>query len=243
MSRPAGPGLTPRRWPWAAPHQLYLAAGDPAPLARFADWCSAHPGSRVELTVGAGYQYSLLCTDDRLPLRRPREVQDWARAQFLHVHGAAASTWPVTSWGHAPCFAASALHGIDLGALQQLAVRHRVQVRRLRPWWPQALAQARRHDPDWTTRPGTALVAAEGEWVTWLSCLRGRPNALEQRRLAQPTLAALLELCEMRRAEGHADPGLPHVVAFGMRDTRWPPGLKGLNARPADATPETAWLA
>ena len=145
----------------------------------FASWCEAHPGSRVDLFVGAERLHSLLLPDD-LPLPDDDAVQRYARLQFGHYFGPSSEAWPLACWTDGAERGVAALAEADgLAALQATAAARRVRIMSLRPTW----ALAPPEDGDW--------VVVDQNMLTWLQRREGRLVTLQQRPAGQEHLQEL----------------------------------------------------
>jgi hypothetical protein len=189
--------------------------------ASFAAWCAATPGAACHLWLSLQHTQELWC-DPQLPLRNDAAALAWARRVLVHYHGEAAQHWALAAWAMAGCRGVSALQGVDLQQLQSTAQAHGVTLRSVRPWWPQALAQALAAHAALRRAAQARVLVVEGVWVAVLALQRGRPVALHQRRLAAATPAALQALALEEAGEGQAqpvtaqqDPAAPSCVAIG----------------------------
>jgi hypothetical protein len=231
----------PRGWSWlpglkpSADLVLHAAglwdASAQQSHASFDAWCAAMPGRDCRLWLSMALTHETLC-DGHLPLRGDPAALAWATRVLVHYHGDAAAAWPLAAWWGAGRRGVSALHGVDLLALQNSAKTHRVRLQSVRPWWPLALAHARhesaRHCPPQAHRADVAFVlAVEADRVCVLQLAAGKLVALQQRRLQSATSAALQvllnELLMARAPKTGPDPADPAarvpfaVVGWGLR--------------------------
>lgn len=197
----------------APPQALFLGVDgvsgvDDAKPVAFADWCRAHPGEAVQITVSAQLLHELVC-EPGLPLQDEAALQAYGRQQFGHYFGAAAKSWPVATWRVAladkteQC-GASALHGAAGLALQATAAEFEVSLRRVQPAWSTVLQGLAARHAEWFETPKAVLAWVEGRVLTWLQLQDGRPVVLRQLRLAAPTQAALAETLREQCAPGEA---------------------------------------
>ena len=162
----------------ARPHRLFITAGGD----EFDAWCREHPGTAVELIVSARALHELV-VEPGLPLPDLDAVQAYAQQQFAHYFGAAAQRFAVAPWRVAGRSGASALHGLDLAALQARAAAAQVRLVRVRPAWSAWLASL----PASVRAATGRLVWHEGSdgdvTVVVIEVEQGRVGALQLRRL------------------------------------------------------------
>ncbi len=187
------PGWRLGRWlgRWGGsggPHES--AAPQPAHHAGFDAWCQSHPGHGATLVLSAWLLHELLL-QPQLPLADDAASLHYARALLQHYHGEAAAQWPLTAWRAAGRRGVSALHGLNLQALQASARQSGVALRQVRPWWSMALALAVQQAPPLASVDSARLLLVDGSLVTLLTLARGRLAQLQQRRLADASPAAL----------------------------------------------------
>jgi hypothetical protein len=208
-----------------------------------AQWMAGHTGSACQLVLSGTLTHQLVLRDNDLPLHDVASLTRYARQQFQLVHGSAAERWPMAVWSEWPQQAACALHGLELAALQQLARRHAVRLRRVQPWWSLAWRHAQRNAA-WAERPRRALLLVEGQLATWIV---GDPQGLQsvqQRRLAQPALADIAGLLCQLQGDDQFDADSTLVAGIGVEPdaagtTRLPAQVApGLHA----AHPAAAWI-
>jgi hypothetical protein len=174
--------------------------------ASFDVWCAASRGAACNVWLSLQHTHELLC-DPQLPLRDDATALAWARRVLTHYHGEAAQHWALAAWVGAGRRGVSALQGVDCTQLQATAQAHGVLLRSVRPWWPQALAQALAAQAPLRRAGHAHVLVVEGPRVMVLALQRGRLAALQQRRLAAATPAALQALALAQLALAHAGPG------------------------------------
>jgi hypothetical protein len=162
----------------------------PAAHGGFADWCRRHPGDACDLWLSATMVHELVC-DPALPPSTDASLISYARNVFVHYHGDAARAWPLAAWSSQGQQGVSALHGVDLTALQHEARAHAVRLHALRPWWSRALAQALRQAPGLRGAPQAWLLVVEGRHLCALRLHRGSLAELRTQWLAGAHAAAL----------------------------------------------------
>lgn len=162
----------------ARPRRLFVTPGGDELDA----WCREHPGTAVELIVSARALHELV-VEPGLPLPDLDAVQAYAQQQFAHYFGAAAQRFAVAPWRVAGRSGASALHGLDLAALQARAATAQVRLVRVRPAWGAWLASL----PASVRAATGRLVWHEGSdgdvTVVVIEVEQGRVGALQLRRL------------------------------------------------------------
>ena len=139
----------------------------------------------------------------------------------MHYHGEAAAHWSLTTWQAAGQRGISALHGWPLATLQTSARQAGVHLRSVRPGWCQALASAVQAAPALARARVARLLVVEGRLVSDLALAQGRLVGLQQRRLADNTLAALQALVQ-------DSPAPVWALGHGLQDAR--AGKKQLTA-------------
>lgn len=154
----------------------------------FEAWCREQPGTAVELIVSAKALHELV-VEPGLPLADLGAVQAYGQQQFAHYFGAAAQRFGIAPWrlgaGGDASAGASALHGLDLAALQAQAAAARVRLAAVRPAWSAWLGSLPA-----AMRAGSGRVVWHEEGVAVVIQLdRGRVTALQSRRV--PSLADL----------------------------------------------------
>jgi hypothetical protein len=187
-------------WPWQGaqalwwgPSGLWHADGSPDGATHWDDldaWCAAHPGQRASVWLSAWWVVDVL-VDAALPLHDDAALLAYVRPLLQHYHGDAAAPWPLAAWQAGAARGASALHGLDLAAMQHTAQRHGVRLAALQPWWARALRLALARQPALAREPAAQLAVVEGRLVTRLDLARGQLVGLQQRRLPQASTAAL----------------------------------------------------
>lgn len=160
------------------PRRVFVTPGGD----EFEAWCSEHPGTAVDVIVSARALHELV-VEPGLPLADLDAVQAYAQQQFAHYFGAAAQRFAIAPWRVGEAAGASALHGLDLAALQARAAAAQVRLASVRPAWSAWLAALPA-----ATRAGTGRVVwhegAEGEMTAVVIQLdRGRIAALQSRRV------------------------------------------------------------
>ena len=195
---------------------LYLPAQEPEQV--FDAWCRAHPGTAVRLLLAGGSTHQALVPSPTEPsgsgwgwLRQlsgrgpaamhTRAAQDWAQH-----YGPEANTWPLAIWSGAGLEGSCALRGARLDALRRSAQTCGVRLKSAVPLWAALLPWADAQQPQWwcagrvvVPAPGedaadttvAALAVVEGTLVTWVHCSPGGVRAVQQRRLAAPTVETL----------------------------------------------------
>lgn len=162
----------------ARPRRLFVTPGGDELDA----WCREHPGTAVELIVSVRALHELV-VEPGLPLPDLDAVQAYAQQQFAHYFGAAAQRFAVAPWRVAGRSGASALHGLDLAALQARAAAAQVRLVRVRPAWSAWLASL----PASVRAATGRLVWHEGSdgdvTVVVIEVEQGRVGALQLRRL------------------------------------------------------------
>jgi hypothetical protein len=193
----------------AKPRRLFVTPGGD----EFATWCSEHPGTAVELVVSARALHELV-TEPGLPLADLDAVQAYAQQQFAHYFGAAAQRFAVAPWQKGDMRGASALHGLDLAALQVQAHAARVRIAAVRPAWAVWLASM----PAASRSASGRAVWHEGDVAVVIQLDRGRVTGLQSRRV-----------------QSLADLGPDAPLAVGTPDSDLAP-------QPGPATPQPDFL-
>ncbi|NCT84301.1 MAG: hypothetical protein GXC94_14225 [Comamonadaceae bacterium] len=162
----------------AKPRRVFVTPGGD----EFAAWCREHPGTAVELIVSARALHELVA-EPGLPLPDLDAVQAYAQQQFAHYFGAAAQRFAIAPWTLGDAAGASALHGLDLGALRGQAAAAGVRLQAVRPAWSAWLASL----PAATRAGSGRLVWHEGVEGAMTAVLiqldRGRVTGLQSRRV------------------------------------------------------------
>jgi len=193
----------------------------------FGHWCAAHRDQACQLWLGADLVHDI-AVDAALAIGDDRALLDYARPLLAHYHGDAAFGWPLAAWqGGAALRGVSALHGLDMAALQAAAQANGVRLRGLRPWWSAALAQPVTLGTRAAAQPQHLLVV-QGHSVHHSVWQRGQLRRLQQRRLAAPSWAALTGWWrDSANSDAEADTGAPlsgappadaAVVGYGLPD-------------------------
>lgn len=182
----------------------------------FAAWCTAHPGRRARVAVGASALSTLVAPAD-LPLGDEAALRAYARLQFTHYFGTAAQGWPLATWWRGVQRGASALTNPALDPQDP-------RLTALQPSWCLALRQQAECDPAWAAAGCTALALVEGQALTWMLLRDGQLAALQQRVLNDGSDEAELQtlLLALQQAAGdfsHA----PKCVGWSGADI---PGLQ-----------------
>lgn len=167
----------------ARPRRVFVTPGGD----EFAAWCREHPGTAVELVVSARALHELVA-EPGLPLAGLDAVQAYAQQQFAHYFGAAAQRFAIAPWQLGDRAGASALHGLDLAALQAQADAARVRLAAVRPAWAAWLASL----PAATRAASGRMAWHEGEVAVVVTLHQGRVVGLQSRRVH--TLADLGDL-------------------------------------------------
>jgi hypothetical protein len=205
-----------------------------APFEQGADWCRAHAGQSLRVVVSGHLMHHLCVGNPALPLHSEEDVATWARHQWLHYHGAVAQQWPLAVWCEGDERGASALHGLDLPALQQAAQAHQVSLRAVDPWWSVALRAVAAQRPAWGQTGRATLWLVEGALCTVVQVAAGRVQGLGTRWLEEASPAGLTRLLmgEPGGASDGASDGetlLPGdlVLGYGLvGDETLPPPLR-----------------
>lgn len=159
----------------AKPQRLLLSAG----AAEFEAWCREHRGGAVELVLGLPLLHELV-VDRSLPLADEDALRGYAQQQFAHYFGASSQRFALAPWRVGDAAGVSALHGLDLAALQAQATAAGVRIVAARPAWAVWLASLSAEQ-----RAGTGrLVWHEGERALVITLERGQVRALQPRRIA-----------------------------------------------------------
>lgn len=158
-----------------------------------ADWCRQHPGSSLRVLVSGHLTHQLCVNDPSLPLHSEADVQAWARHQWQHYHGSVAEHWPMVAWCRGDERGASALHGLDLAALRQVAQAHQVSLLAVDPWWTAALRRLSLLRPAWGQGQRATLWLVEGALCTAVQVAAGRVLDLSTRWLEAANAEALAE--------------------------------------------------
>ena len=233
---------------WIAPAGLASGA-PPARPQPAADWAAQHAQASVDGVVSELMLHHLL-VEPGLPLADRAAVQGYARQQFAHYWGAAATRWPLAAWrqvgGERPQAGASALGSADWPALQQALQARGVRLRSLRPAWAALLPGLVAREPDWWSAPQAALAWVEADGgqasLSWLQWRGGRCEQLRHQRLRAPSVEALDEaLATLTQAQ----PALPVLLmGYGLDRPRAlaRPGLR--QPEPLDGVaPRLEWFA
>lgn len=216
----------------ARPQTLFLGIDgvQGAALSRpeaWADWCRAHAGSAVRLSLSSRLLHELVCQPG-LPLDDEAALLGYARQQFGQYFGAAAKPWSLASWrleaepqaGLGEQCGAIALHGSAAQGWREVAAEHGVRLAQVQPAWALALQRLAQEEPEWRSAEQAALAWLEGQVLTWLTLSSGRLASLRQLRLREATPEALAELLQELL---QAQPGLPaaqvHVMGYGLQGT------------------------
>ncbi len=229
-------------WSWLRPSAVvYL--GPQGPLQTFERWCQAHPGVAVRLVLSGHLTHQTVHRAPQHTIAKPgfwvntadARSQRAAHAWAFH-YGDAARHWPLATWHVAEWEGSCALHGLDLAALRHSASQHGVRLVCAMPLWAALLSWMDAREPNWcrslapsprsidvggteasaqgASGASAVLAIVEGALLTWVGCDPQGVCAVLQRRLAQPSVAALDEkLTEM----GHPQQGIC-VVGFGLED-------------------------
>jgi hypothetical protein len=191
----------------------------PQAYASVSEWCRANAGEALRVVVSGHLMHHLCANDAALPLHRAEDVASWARHQWLHYHGAVAQQWPLAVWCEGSERGASALHGLDLPALQQAAQAHQVSLRAVDPWWSVALRAVAAQRPAWGQGERAALWLVEGALCTVVEVAGGRLQGLRTRWLEEASPAGLGRLLA---GEGEGEGLLPGdwVLGYGLQGSQ-----------------------
>lgn len=256
---------TPAAEPTAAPAAHGGAAASPPAISPaltpfdWPAWCQAHAGRSVQLWLGASLTHELALAPD-LALGDDPALLAYARPLLQHYHGEAAAHWPLAAWRcgsglQAPQRGVSALHGVDLAALQATARQAGVRLQAVQPWWSAALALALARVPALSVADQAQLLVVEGPLLTQLHTRRGQLLQLQRRRLPQARWAALQAWWQAQPeqalgpawAVGHGLPDAPTAGAAPAASPAVAPGtaatgsLQPLGRWPL-AGPDADWL-
>ncbi|MGM9482593.1 hypothetical protein ACS5PN_15480 [Roseateles sp. NT4] len=209
----------------AKPRRVFVTPGGD----EFAAWCRDMPGTAVELVVSARALHELV-VEPGLPLADLDAVQAYAQQQFAHYFGAAAQRYAIAPWRLGEAAGASALHGLDLAALQTQAETARVRLAAVRPAWSAWLASLPA-----ATRAGTGRVVwHEGEIAVLVQLDRGRIIGLQSRRVQQiadlggdAPLAVGTPADEFIPQPGPATPQPDFLPRSGRSPMAWPLAATG----------------
>jgi hypothetical protein len=191
-----------------------------------AAWCEAHPRYHAYLVVSGHATHELVVKDDTLALPDEAAVVEWAAQQFLRRHGMAAQEWLVAPWRAAGRCGATAVHGLDLRAAEDVARAHAVRLRAVQSWWPVAMAATVRRVPAVTGHVHWQLFIVEGMLLTRVTSSMNTVVDVERRRLEQPTLPALRDLLQSMLPDQAADTAA-WLLGYGVADAH-PAALTGL---------------
>lgn len=237
---PTRQGPSRPAWPWLqrlrphTPLAVLMQAGPATAIgpattpADWPAWCQAHAGRHVQLWLGASLTHELALAPG-LALGDDAALLAYARPLLQHYHGEPAAHWPLAAWRcgaglRAPQRGVSALHGVDLAALQAAARQAGVRLQAVQPWWSAALALALARVPALAASDQAQLLVVEGPLLTQLQLQRGRLRQAQRRRLPQARWAALQTWWQAQPdqalgpawAVGH---GLPDVPIPGPTST------------------------
>lgn len=205
---------------WQAPHALWwgpdglwdagVQRGSRPSLAAqrhddIAAWCAAHPGRSARLWLSAWWVVDLL-VDAALPLADDAALMAYVRPLLRHYHGEAAAPWSLAAWHSGEQRGVSALHGQRLGELRDSARAHGVRLLQVQPWWARALALAAAQPALRDAQGPQRLLLVEGRLLTVIDLDAGRLAGLQQRRLAEASLAALADWLDQQAGQPCAQP-------------------------------------
>jgi len=226
LSAVAPAAAAPAWWRPRATHGLLLSRSASGAQVlhpdAFSHWCARHRGQTCQLWLAADLVHDI-AVDAALAIGYDRALLDYARPLLVHYHGDAALGWPLAAWhGGAALRGVSALHGLDLAALQAAAQANKVRLCGLRPWWSAALAQPVLLRTLAAALPQQLLVV-QGHHVHHSVWQHGQLLRLQQRRLVAPSWAALAGWWrDSASADSEADAGTPAaaaaVVGYGLTD-------------------------
>lgn len=183
-----------------------------------AAWCAEHPQCNAYVVVSGHATHEVVVNDASLPLSDDASVVAWAAQQLVRHHGAAAQNWPVAPWRAGGRHGATAIHGLDLQALQDAARTHAVRLRAVQSWWPVALAAGMRQLPEARTAGRFQLFIAEGRLLTRVACSAGAVLDIEQHWLRQPDLPALRKLLGGLAPSAGAGAGASLLLGYGIEE-------------------------
>lgn len=208
----------------AKPRRLFVTPGG----GEFEAWCREAPGTAVELVVSARALHELVA-EPGLPLADLDAVQAYAQQQFAHYFGAAAQRFAVAPWRLGDAAGASALHGVDLAALQAQAQAARVRLAAVRPAWAAWLAAL----PAATRSGSGRAVWHEGEVAVVIQLDHGRVTGLQSRRvhsladLGGTPLAVGTPDSDLAPQAGPATPQPDFLPRSGRSPLAWPLAATG----------------
>ena len=178
--------------PQGLPRRQADTAAQPQHHASLADWAAGRRGQAARLWLSSAGLHDLLI-EAGLPLADDAALLRYARTVLQHYHGDAAAGWPLAAWQAAGARGVTALHGTALDSLQSCLRGAGVALRSVRPAWCQALAVAARRQPALLRDDSTRLLVVEGARLTQLDLAQGRLVGLQHRRLAEASLAGLID--------------------------------------------------
>jgi hypothetical protein len=146
-------------------------------------------------------------------VRLARAVRQRAAQQWARHFGDAAQDWPLATWYGEGWEGSCVLHGVDLSALRHCASLHGVRLLGVMPLWAALLPWMDAREPNWCRQEAVAAVL-EGTLLTWVACDQTGVRAVLQRRLAEPSLAALNQKIDQM---GHPQQRVC-LVGFGLED-------------------------
>lgn len=209
----------------AKPRRVFVTPGGD----EFAAWCKELPGTAVELVVSARALHELV-VEPGLPLADLDAVQAYAQQQFAHYFGAAAQRFAIAPWKLGEAAGASALHGLDLAALQAQAEAARVRIAAVRPAWAAWLAAL----PAATRGGSGRAVWHEGEVAVVIQLDRGRVTGLQSRRIraladlgGEAPLAIGTPDSDLAPQPGPATPQPDFLPRSGRSPLAWPLAATG----------------
>jgi hypothetical protein len=224
-------------WAWA-PHDRHAAAMRHRSMT---DWMRANPDSDVRLWVSGELVRSLRC-DAPASHANDANLRAHAWLELIERHGECAANWPVATWRNGTTVGACALDGIDIEALHRLALRHRVRVRSVVPWWYHAFQEARRCVNALTHLMRAQVCVVEGRQMAWIDTSAGLLVEVRQVTLDSAHVASLGEAMRSM-ATGGSHPTTPLVVlGQGLEDGARTHGLEALVLGRLDGQQPPQWL-
>jgi hypothetical protein len=185
--------------------------------------------------------HDMVC-EPNLPLRSDAQLVEHAQAVFSHFHGEHAAGWRMACWFSGSTCGVSALHGIDFQALADVAGRHGVRIRHLRPWWSRVLAHVCRQLPSLHGAPTAWLMIVEGRFVNAVCLRHGRLFAIRPHWLEDAGPARLTRLGAQLDASAVHGAAPPVLLAAGHGLDDGPVTAIQVLGRLDETEPSAHWL-
>lgn len=148
----------------------------------------------------------------------PAALQAWLRQQWMPYYGDAVLGWPLAAWRDETLVGGCALSGLSLAEVLQAAARERVHLHAIQPWWVHSLSCLSQQLPALMQADQALLVLVEGVIATGLRCRSGRLRQIVTRRLAAPTMVALVDvLQQLQRQMFDTEPQATWLAGFGLQ--------------------------